>query len=69
MIEFIEEKYEGIVTRQMNSYYTYSRNGKRSNDAFKLKIRPTLDVNVINYVEGTGKDTGCVIWVCNYNGK
>ncbi len=49
--------------------YVYSTNNKRSKDVFKLKIRPTLDVDVTGFTHGMGKDSDCIIWICNYNGN
>jgi ATP-dependent DNA ligase len=67
-MHFLKNGYEGGIIRHYDGLYTYSLNGKRSNDVFKCKIRMTLEVNVIRYTHGKGKDTDCIIWICKYDG-
>lgn len=49
--EMLKEGYEGIMIKNMMGLYRY----KRSNDWLKMKPEETLDLEILNVEEGTGK--------------
>lgn len=59
--KFVEEGYEGAMVRNLKGAY---RIGKRSADLQKVKTFLDGEYRVVDYLEGTGNEKGCVIWVC-----
>lgn len=66
--EFLEEKMEGGVIRNLNSLYEFGLNGeKRSYTTLKIKPRPDAEWPIVGYKDGNGKESGAVIWICAEN--
>lgn len=63
---FVVTGYEGIMLRNKNGMY---KTGYRSNDLQKYKEFMEEEYVIIGFEEGDGRDKGCVIWVCQTNGK
>ena len=59
--EFIAEGYEGAMLR--NTFGLYKQN-TRSSDLQKYKEFQEEEFKVIDYAQGEGRDTGCIIWIC-----
>lgn len=59
--QFVEEGYEGAMVRNLKGSY---RIGKRSADLQKVKTFLDGEYEIIGFAEGTGNETGCVIWEC-----
>jgi ATP-dependent DNA ligase len=53
--------YEGVILR--NKCGKYGQN-QRSNDLQKFKIFVDDEFEITDYTAGTGKEVGCVIWIC-----
>lgn len=65
--EFMTQNYEGIMIRNMKGKYKLKH---RSNDLIKLKPFQDHEYKIVGFKEGTGRDKGCVIWICdNGSGK
>lgn len=66
--QFIEEKYEGAIVRNLDGKYlrNATRTGAflRSYDVVKMKKRFTDEYKLVGYTSGKGKDTGAIIWIC-----
>ena len=58
---FVEEGYEGAMVRNLKGAY---RIGKRSADLQKVKTFLDDEYEIVGFTEGTGGETGCVIWIC-----
>jgi ATP-dependent DNA ligase len=58
---FVEEGYEGAMVRNLTGAY---RIGKRSADLQKVKTFLDDEYEIVGFSEGTGGETGCVVWVC-----
>ncbi len=56
------------MIRTRNSLYVFSENQCRSKTTLKYKKRLEMDVDVIDITQGNGKDTGCIVYVCQTNG-
>ena len=72
--EYIKNKYEGIILRNVNSLYlTHPTNNNqtiRSKYVLKRKMVYSDEFEVISYTEGTkGKDIGAIIWICKAANK
>lgn len=67
MTNTLLEGYEGLVLRDPLSKYTFSVNGKRSRDTIKYKIRNEMDVQIVDFTSGIGKDTNCLVLSCKAN--
>jgi DNA ligase-1 len=64
--DFIKDNYEGIMIRNYNGLYKLKY---RSNDLIKLKPFQDSEYKIVNFKDGVGKESGCVIWICdNGNG-
>jgi DNA ligase-1 len=60
--QFLEQKYEGIMIRNMNS--AYKLGPSRSSDLIKYKPMITEEFEIVGFEEGKGTDKGTVVWVC-----
>jgi DNA ligase-1 len=58
---YIEAGFEGIMLRTLNGVY---RTGYRSKDLQKYKEFQEEEFKIIGYDQGTGRDEGTVIWLC-----
>lgn len=63
LTHFINEKYEGIILRNAGAEYSV---GNRSKHLQKLKEFVDSEFKIVDFVEGTGIEKGCVIWICEY---
>ena len=63
--QFVEEGYEGAMVRNLKGAYAI---GKRSADLQKVKTFLDGEYEIVGYTEGTGGETGCVIWICEIRG-
>jgi len=65
---YINENYEGIMIRNIQGKYAKSSIKKssslRSKDLLKRKEVFDGEYEVINYTDGTGKDSGAIVWIC-----
>tara|TARA_B100000029_G_scaffold387986_1_gene384042 strand:- start:14501 stop:15619 length:1119 start_codon:yes stop_codon:yes gene_type:complete len=61
---FVEEGYEGAMVRNLTGAYAI---GKRSADLQKVKTFLDGEYEIVGFTQGTGDETGCVIWVCKTN--
>ena len=59
--QFVEEGYEGAMVRNLKGAYAI---GKRSANLQKVKTFLDDEFEIVGFTEGTGGETGCVIWVC-----
>lgn len=57
----IQDGYEGIMIRSINGKYTIN---ERSNDLLKYKRFHDKEYKIVGAKEGTGRDKGTVVWVC-----
>ena len=58
---FVEEGYEGAMVRNRLGSYAI---GKRSANLQKVKTFLDDEFEIVGFTQGTGGETGCVIWVC-----
>lgn len=58
---FVEEGYEGAMVRNLTGAYAI---GKRSANLQKVKTFLDGEYPIIGFTDGTGGETGCVIWEC-----
>jgi ATP-dependent DNA ligase len=58
---FVEEGYEGAMVRNHLGSYAI---GKRSANLQKVKTFLDDEFEIVGFTQGTGGETGCVIWVC-----
>ena len=63
--KFVAEGYEGIIIREAHSVYEI---GYRSRNLLKFKKFDTNEFKIVGCVEGTAKDTGTAIFVCECPG-
>jgi ATP-dependent DNA ligase len=64
--QYVEEGYEGIILRNIDSPYEF----KRSKNLQKYKSFLDDEFKIIGFKEGTGTEKGTVIWECELpNGK
>ena len=61
---FVEEGYEGAMVRNLTGAYAI---GKRSPNLQKVKTFLDGEYEIVGFTQGTGDETGCVIWVCKTN--
>ena len=59
---FVEEGYEGAMVRNLTGAYAI---GKRSANLQKVKTFLDGEYLIVGFTEGTGNETGCVIWECH----
>jgi DNA ligase-1 len=59
--EYVSNGYEGLILRDMNGIYEVN---KRSKYLQKYKKFVDDEFKIVGYDEGTGGETGCVIWKC-----
>ena len=59
--KYIQQGYEGIMIRNVDGIYKLKH---RSSDLQKYKQFLDDEFKIINYKEGEGNETGCVIWQC-----
>ena len=62
---FVEEGYEGAMVRNITGAYAI---GKRSANLQKVKTFLDGEFEIIGFTQGTGGETGCVIWICKTKG-
>lgn len=62
---YVENGYEGIMLR--NKHGIYENN--RSVHLQKYKEFFDMECKIVGYKEGEGAESGCVIWLCELNGK
>ena len=58
---FVEEGYEGAMVRNLTGAYAI---GKRSANLQKVKTFLDGEYPIVGFTQGTGGETGCVIWEC-----
>jgi ATP-dependent DNA ligase len=63
---FINEGFEGIMLREMDSVYEKK---KRSKFLQKFKLFMEEEFVIIGYKSGTKAEQGCVIWICQTRDK
>jgi ATP-dependent DNA ligase len=59
--QFVEEGYEGAMVRNLTGAYAI---GKRSANLQKVKTFLDGEYPIVGFTQGTGGETGCVIWEC-----
>jgi len=59
---FVEEGYEGAMVRNLTGAYAI---GKRSANLQKVKTFLDGEYPIVGFTQGTGGETGCVIWECS----
>ena len=57
---FVEEKYEGLIMRNINSPYEQ----KRSFHLQKVKSFVDEEYTIVGFKEGVGKNEGTPVWIC-----
>ncbi len=63
--KYEEQGYEGLIIR--NFLGSYKIGGYRSKDLQKLKTFIDDEFKIIDFTEGTGKEKGLVLWICETN--
>jgi DNA ligase-1 len=58
---FVQEGYEGAMVRNLTGVYAI---GKRSANLQKVKTFLDGEYEIVGFTQGTGDETGCVIWIC-----
>ena len=58
---FVQQGHEGIMIRDAKSVYEI---GKRSNYLLKYKAFQTDEFTIVDFKEGTGREKGTAIWIC-----
>ena len=58
---FVEEGYEGAMVRNLTGAYAI---GKRSANLQKVKTFLDGEYPIVGFTQGTGGETGCIIWEC-----
>uniref|UniRef100_A0A6C0LLD4 ATP-dependent DNA ligase family profile domain-containing protein n=1 Tax=viral metagenome TaxID=1070528 RepID=A0A6C0LLD4_9ZZZZ len=61
--KFIDEGFEGAITRRLDGLYRFGIGSQRSSDVLKIKPYNTDEFEIVNYKEGRGKDKGAVTFV------
>ena len=59
--QFVEEGYEGAMVRNLTGAYAI---GKRSANLQKVKTFLDGEYPIVGFTQGTGGETGCVMWEC-----
>ncbi len=59
--EFVVDGYEGLMVRDRNGIY---QPNKRSKFLQKYKKFVDAEFKIVGYEQGTGGETGCVVWKC-----
>lgn len=60
--KFLDEGYEGIMIRNINSYYKMGPT--RSSDLQKYKPIMSEEFEIVDFTEGQSTEKGAIIWVC-----
>jgi len=60
--KFVEEGYEGAMVRNLLGTYAI---GKRSANLQKVKTFLDGEYLIVGFTQGTGGETGCIIWECH----
>ena len=60
-VRFVQEGYEGAIVRNLIGAYAI---GKRSPNLQKVKTFLDDEFEIVGFTQGTGDETGCVIWIC-----
>jgi len=60
-VRFVQEGYEGAIVRNLIGAYAI---GKRSANLQKVKTFLDDEFEIVGFTQGTGDETGCVIWIC-----
>jgi len=60
-VRFVQEGYEGAIVRNLIGAYVI---GKRSPNLQKVKTFLDDEFEIVGFTQGTGDETGCVIWIC-----
>ena len=63
--EYVAEGYEGIMLRNLTGLYA----NNRSVHLQKYKEFFDMECKIVGYTEGDGLEKGCVIWICELEGK
>jgi ATP dependent DNA ligase domain/DNA ligase OB-like domain len=59
--EYVSNNFEGVMIRNKLGKYKF---GSRSKDLQKLKLFQDAEYEVVDFTEGTGRDTGTIIFIC-----
>lgn len=59
--KFVLEGYEGAIIRNKKGFYELDN---RSKNLQKIKVFDDAEFEVVGYKEGSGNETGCVVWRC-----
>jgi DNA ligase-1 len=59
--EYVDEGFEGLMLRNMNSKYEID---KRSKDLQKFKDFKEEEFKITGFHQGSGDDKGCIVWEC-----
>lgn len=70
--EVLDQKYEGLIIRDMDQKYLTSNISSHSNirskKTIKLKKKITDEYEIVDFMEGkNGKSKGNIIWICQHN--
>lgn len=63
--QYVADGYEGIMLRNKNGLYA----NNRSIHLQKYKEFFDMDCPIVGFKEGEGAEAGCVIWICELDGK
>lgn len=64
--DFVEQGYEGLMLKNKNGLY---RENYRSPDLQKYKLFMDDEFEIVGFTDGTGIESGCVIWECQTKKK
>lgn len=65
--KFVSEGYEGLILKELDGLYEF---GQRGHGLLKIKEFDDKEFKIVDYTQGSGRDEGCVVWVCEQeNGK
>jgi DNA ligase-1 len=59
--EYVAQGYEGLIARVPSAVYEW---GHRSPMLLKVKVFEDQEFTIVGHTEGTGNETGLVIWIC-----
>jgi len=59
--KFVQDGFEGVIIRNIKGAYELD---KRSNNLQKFKVFIDDEFEIVGFTEGTGNETGCVVWIC-----